>query len=207
MKVFLSFPNPQYSRMFQAQEGFSIVQTLAEAEMVVFTGGADVNPSLYEAEVHPKTRMSPQRDVDECSLYRVAKKAQLPCVGICRGAQLLNVLNGGKLYQHVVGHLGPHPVIDEQTRLTFQVSSTHHQMMMRGPDVEVLAYAIGVAGAKESCLKKKVVVTTDDRVDYEALYYPETNDMCFQPHPEFDNYHDCRTLFFRYINQMTRSSV
>jgi len=75
---------------------------------LVITGGKDVDPARYGQAPHPKTD-EPRHDRDEweLALLAAALKRGLPVLGICRGAQVLNVALGGTLHQHlpdVVGH-------------------------------------------------------------------------------------------------------
>ena len=75
---------------------------------LVITGGKDVDPARYGQAPHPKTD-EPRQDRDEWELALLAGalKRGLPVLGICRGAQVLNVALGGTLHQHlpdVVGH-------------------------------------------------------------------------------------------------------
>lgn len=76
-------------------------------------GGPDVDPALYGASAHPKTRaVNPRMDAAELKLVEAALNAGVPFLGICRGMQLLNVQCGGTLHQHlpeIVGHDGHHP--------------------------------------------------------------------------------------------------
>ncbi|MFD4413425.1 gamma-glutamyl-gamma-aminobutyrate hydrolase family protein [Streptomyces sp. NPDC058476] len=76
-------------------------------------GGPDLDPQLYGEAAHPVTRaMSPDADRAELALVRAALDAELPVLAICRGMQLLNVLHGGTLHQHlpdVTGHHGHRP--------------------------------------------------------------------------------------------------
>jgi putative glutamine amidotransferase len=76
---------------------------------LIITGGKDVDPARYGQEAHPATD-EPRRDRDawEDALLTEAVERGLPFLGICRGAQLLNVALGGTLHQHlpeVVGSL------------------------------------------------------------------------------------------------------
>ena len=72
-----------------------------EPDAVVITGGHDVDPVLYAAapEVHP--RYDRERDRLESTVIDRGLALGLPMLGICRGAQLLNVRLGGSLYQEL----------------------------------------------------------------------------------------------------------
>ncbi|MEU9210256.1 gamma-glutamyl-gamma-aminobutyrate hydrolase family protein [Streptomyces sp. NPDC048415] len=80
---------------------------------LLIPGGPDLDPGLYGEATHPVTRaMSPDADRAELALVRAALDVQLPVLAICRGMQLLNVLHGGTLHQHlpdVTGHDGHRP--------------------------------------------------------------------------------------------------
>ncbi|MGV8859114.1 gamma-glutamyl-gamma-aminobutyrate hydrolase family protein [Rhodoglobus sp.] len=75
---------------------------------LIITGGKDFDPARYGQEPHPTTdEPRLDRDAWEDELVRQALDADLPFLGICRGAQVLNVALGGTLHQHlpdVVGH-------------------------------------------------------------------------------------------------------
>jgi putative glutamine amidotransferase len=70
---------------------------------LVLTGGPDLDPALYGAELHPGTdEPTPERrvrDAFELALLRCARERGLPVLGICRGLQLMNVERGGTLVQ------------------------------------------------------------------------------------------------------------
>ena len=128
-----------------------VEETLAGLDGVIFSGGADVDPSRYGAEPHPATD-TPQtrRDAGEMALLQAALERDMPVLAICRGFQLLNVARGGDLIQHLpeeVGHddhkqvpgeFAEHPVeIKEGSRLASivgersDVTSHHHQGLGR----------------------------------------------------------------------------
>ena len=77
---------------------------------LLITGGKDVDPNAYGQPPHPDTdEPGHQRDAWEFTLLDGALKRALPVLGICRGAQVLNVALGGTLHQHlpdVIGHSG-----------------------------------------------------------------------------------------------------
>jgi putative glutamine amidotransferase len=75
---------------------------LGGVDGVVLTGGVDVDPAQYGAAPHPKTnRPRPERDAFERALLEEAIARDLPVLAICRGHQLLNVVAGGALLQHI----------------------------------------------------------------------------------------------------------
>ncbi|MGV0792672.1 gamma-glutamyl-gamma-aminobutyrate hydrolase family protein [Mycolicibacterium sp. XJ1819] len=78
---------------------------------LILTGGKDVEPGVYGQQPHPATDPadadSRTRDAFELALVRGALRRGMPLLGICRGAQVLNVALDGTLHQHlpdVVGH-------------------------------------------------------------------------------------------------------
>ena len=71
---------------------------------VVITGGHDINPVLYAAEPEVEPRYDEERDAFEREVIEYALKNDLPLLGICRGAQLLNVVRGGSLFQDLRVH-------------------------------------------------------------------------------------------------------
>jgi gamma-glutamyl-gamma-aminobutyrate hydrolase PuuD len=89
-----------------AEEGLD--ETLNALDGVIFSGGADLDPGLYDAEPHPETD-DPRgaRDAAELRMLTAAIERDMPVLAICRGSQVLNVARGGDLVQHLpeaVGH-------------------------------------------------------------------------------------------------------
>src|SRR5688572_15072627 len=73
---------------------------------VLVTGGADVDPGRYGQRPHAQTDpATPDRDAFELLLVRAAAERDLPCLGICRGMQVVNVAYGGALEQHLPDRL------------------------------------------------------------------------------------------------------
>ncbi|MFI1379182.1 gamma-glutamyl-gamma-aminobutyrate hydrolase family protein [Embleya sp. NPDC020886] len=85
-------------------------EAVARVDAVVIAGGPDVRPARYGAEPHARTGVPDEaRDAWESALIEAALASNTPLLGICRGMQLLNVVLGGTLIQHVpdvVGHSG-----------------------------------------------------------------------------------------------------
>lgn len=80
---------------------------VARLDGLVLSGGADVDPARYGAEPHEKTG-APRRDRDEfeAALIEAAVETGIPVLGICRGAQMINVEFGGSLIQHLPDTVG-----------------------------------------------------------------------------------------------------
>jgi putative glutamine amidotransferase len=76
-----------------------------EFDGLCLTGGGDIEPARYGESAAPETDdVDPARDELELRLLRTALDRDIPVLGICRGFQVINVANGGKLVQHVEGH-------------------------------------------------------------------------------------------------------
>ncbi|MFJ9694570.1 gamma-glutamyl-gamma-aminobutyrate hydrolase family protein [Kitasatospora sp. NPDC101183] len=77
-------------------------EVLARLDALVVAGGPDIDPAYYGQEPHPAAEVdSPERDRWEVALLRAALAAGMPLLGICRGMQVLNVVCGGTLVQHL----------------------------------------------------------------------------------------------------------
>lgn len=80
---------------------------LSNLDGLVIAGGADVDPSCYDADRDPATGPArADRDTSEWKLINLAFKMRIPLLGVCRGMQLLNVVLGGTLQQHLPDHTG-----------------------------------------------------------------------------------------------------
>jgi putative glutamine amidotransferase len=117
---------------------------------LVLTGGADVEPKHYGQDPEPDLgAIEPDRDAWEMALLAAARDKGIPILAICRGMQLLNVVYGGTLRQHleldegaghpqwdVDGHEMTHGVNVVEGTLTAElfpgeigVNSLHHQVI------------------------------------------------------------------------------
>ena len=84
----------------QLPEG--IDAALEQLDAIVLAPGRDIEPEHYGQERHPLLAPTePRRDAFELELTRRALERGLPLLGICRGAQMLNVALGGTLAQDV----------------------------------------------------------------------------------------------------------
>jgi putative glutamine amidotransferase len=111
---------------------------------LILTGGAgDVDPALYGEEPHPETGpVQEVRDEYEFALARAAVEREMPVLGICRGMQILNVLYGGSIEQHLPDALG-----HEEHRHTPGVFADHEVRLEPG------SLAARATGADASSVK------------------------------------------------------
>lgn len=71
------------------------------ADAVVLIGGKDYPPEYYGEKPHPETKLDRLRPHFDIALGLEIMRRDLPVLGICAGCQLLNIVNGGKLIQHL----------------------------------------------------------------------------------------------------------
>lgn len=125
--------------------------------LIVSGGDFDVDPRLFGVETrHPSVRTKDRRTAFEAAVIRAALAADKPVLGICGGQQLLHVVLGGSLIQHIpdsitnaLAHEQPNPRdepghdvrIMEGTQLhrivgadALPVNSSHHQAVGAVPD-------------------------------------------------------------------------
>lgn len=193
----------EYASMFR-RHGWEVVSSIADADLVQFTGGEDVTPELYGHTKHVTTGNSVERDAREQVVFKVCLKMGKPMAGICRGGQFLNVMCGGKMFQNVDGHatMNGHLARDERTGELFHVTSTHHQMMIPH---KTEAVVIMTARESTACEKhiggKEITVASRAMRDIEVLWYENYKCFCFQPHPEFGGEDELADLYFGYLDE------
>ena len=169
-----------------AARGYDVtydVATLPVVNLVVFTGGSDVSPYIYGEEPDGAVGCDPIRDEFEKSVYE-AHVGRVPMIGICRGGQLLNVLNGGKMIQHLGETIsGDVCVFDSETRKEVELRVDHHQGMVASNGVRAASW----------------LEEHEDLPDY-VIWYPETKSLCFQPHPEW-GHKGTEDYFFELVSE------
>lgn len=143
---------------------------------LLLTGGGDIDPTLFGEEPHQKLgSITPERDAFEIAIVKKMLLQNKPILGICRGAQILNIAVGGDMFQDIYSqtetellqhqqqaprwHASHYVNVKENTLLrtitqteSLKVNSFHHQANRKIPDgFEVSAVASdGVIEAFES---------------------------------------------------------
>ena len=116
----------------------------ARLDALVLSGGSDIAPERYRQRPDPRTAVvRPWRDDWELRLLDQALDRDLPVLGVCRGAQLLNVALGGTLDQHIPDTLGherhcPAPGVFGKIEVTLRPGSVLAGVL--GPEVKVACY-------------------------------------------------------------------
>jgi len=105
-----------------------VEETLGALDGLVFSGGSDLDPELYDQEPHEETfGIHEERDRAELALLEAALQRDMPVLAICRGSQVLNVARGGDLVQHL-----PDVVGDERHKHTPGAFADHDVMVEAG---------------------------------------------------------------------------
>jgi len=163
-----------------------LYDVIIKADLVVFCGGTDISCNLYNQTRGLYTDTpDTTRDILEQYIFKICFSEKIPMVGICRGAQLLNVLCGGTMIQHDGSnlHLYPHKIKYQYKHVSGvleEAPSNHHQIMVAGKNAEKIAYHMGHA---------------------EILFYEAQRALCVQYHPEwYDDLGHAGDVFFDLID-------
>jgi putative glutamine amidotransferase len=153
---------------------------------LVLAGGSDIDPASYGAQPHPETRGTrPERDRFEIALGTRALERDMPVLGICRGMQMLNVIQGGTLNQHLGLELHRHTpgvFTDHRVRLESgslaervvggeltEVKSAHHQ------GLEELGEGVVGSGHADDGIVEAIELP-DRRFAVGVLWHPEEDE-------------------------------
>ena len=204
IKVYVVGPYTSYASWLN----HTLVETMEEADLVLFTGGEDVDPALYKQAKGKFTSIDRNRDIDEVAEARLAMLLNKPIWGTCRGIQLGCVLSGGSLVQHM-----NHPHMHNLTMYdgtTIQTNSLHHQLQhhvgLHPTEYFVAAWAESLSNIYLNGTNNPVTLPSVTRgakayfKEPELVYYRKTNWLGIQGHPEMMNY-SCR------MNEILRAMV
>lgn len=179
-----SMAHKPFVDLFDAVRDLSPTSVIREGDAMFFDGGTDVDPRLYGEEPHIMTgKPDTTRDERERHAFKRAQAAGASCLGVCRGAQFLTVMSGGKLVQHVTGHGHGH-TIQLDDGVIILTESSHHQVMW---PFEINHVMIGWADNKYS----KHEISDEYGKEFVGGQYPEiiyckdTRSLCIQGHTEW----------------------
>lgn len=174
-------------------------QCLSMCDGILLTGGQDVSPMMYGAELSPHCgEICEDRDAMDRSLLISAIAADMPVLGICRGLQLMNAALGGTLYQDLpteypglVNHVMTPPYDRGVHNVTVLGGTPLADMLGKG-EIAVNSYHHQAVKEPASCLET-MAVSEDGLI--EAMFMPGKRFIVgVQWHPEFAYLSDPRCL-------------
>lgn len=160
---------------------------------VVFSGGGDIDPALFNQEKHETVDyMDDERDAFEMMLMEKAFARDMPILAICRGVQVMNVQQGGNLIQDIPSQteskqehsqrnkdIGEHDVFDE---VSIPEGDNPISRSMGAGSVNINSFHHQALGEVADSLE--VVTRSADGI-IEAVYAPkQTHAVGTQWHPE-----------------------
>lgn len=165
-----------------------LTNDIRRAKVVLFTGGEDVDPSIYGRTKLPQTYSNIERDLKEKEIFEKVRPNQL-VVGICRGSQFCCVMNGGNLVQDCTGHALriTHPIYGTKDNMVYEITSTHHQMQypfnLPPEDFDILYYGVGGRNFRGDGIDSNLLQDYNPEV---VLYHKKDMPKCLaiQGHPE-----------------------
>lgn len=185
--------------LFEKTGKFKEVPTQEEAEFVIWTGGGDINPAIYgQNSIEKSPHYNKERDTRETNEWE-RRTGKQKFIGICRGFQMLNIVNGGSLYQDCNNHnTSSHKVTYFDPRQggtsTWIVNSIHHQMIIPSHHTTVVARAEEATYVKNhKGIKQPIPI---EELDPEIAWFPAGFGVQF--HPEWCE--QSAELFWRSMN-------
>jgi anthranilate/para-aminobenzoate synthase component II len=199
LKIYVVGADYSYVRFLEQE----IVNTIQEADIVFFTGGEDVTPSLYGAKTNRLSYYNTDRDDYEMKIFKKALALDKYIIGVCRGSQFLCTMAGGKLFQDI-SHPSVHNIVTNEGEI-IPSSSTHHQMQypfnLPKEEYDILAWA--QIQSPKHYIEEDIQETP--LVDPEVVWYPKIKALAFQPHPEYSWCPtECTQYFKKLINKYVR---
>lgn len=170
-----------------------LVDSVEDADLVMFTGGEDVDPSYYNEEMGEHTYSNISRDKKEVKIWEQAVALNKKIIGICRGAQLACVMSGGKLIQHCTDHNNNDHVIIGcwgKKDVEMIIPGDHHQMMypydMPLTDYRIIGYSKDRQSEYYLDGNDNRILVPKCFVEPEIMVFTRTNALAIQGHPEWD---------------------
>ena len=153
---------------------------------LILAGGSDIDPASYGAQPHPETGTTwPERDRFEIALGTRALERDMPVLGICRGMEMINVIQGGTLKQHLGLELHRHTpgvFTDHRVKLVpgslaervvgadhTEVKSAHHQ------GVDAIGEGVVVSGHADDGVVEALELP-DKTFAVGVLWHPEEDE-------------------------------
>lgn len=160
-----------------------VVDTLEEADLVLFAGGEDVSPILYNEPRGRCTNSNWERDYFECEVFAEAKRLNKHILGICRGSQFICVMAGGSLVQDQNNPRYYHEIKVEGEK-DILITSTHHQaqypFVLPNEEYKIIGYTNNISPFHVNGYGEEL----NPNKECEIVYYPKIKALGIQGHPE-----------------------
>ncbi|MQS89086.1 gamma-glutamyl-gamma-aminobutyrate hydrolase family protein [Companilactobacillus mishanensis] len=175
---------------------------------ILFTGGPDVDPTFMGVEPIPQLGATDRnRDIFEIALVKKAVEHKLPILGMCRGAQVINVALGGTVYQDLSTQYDQPNLLKHHQDAPGDLP-THHVTISSSALQKTLGDTAFVNSRHHQAIRQpapglKIVATASDGV-IEAVENSDTTVQAVQWHPEnmWENYPEQLKLFKDFINRI-----
>jgi len=176
----------------------------------IISGGADINPKLYNQENTSSYDIEPERDGLEQKVIQHALDEKKPLLGICRGAQIINVCLGGTLHQDVQSsYQGFIPTTSLLKKIVDRrkISLTYKKGILSNIVGEKDIYVNSIHHQSIDSLGKGLVVSAigDFGVVQAIESTGENMIVGVQWHPELMLYSKRHRSFFRYLMNIVKA--
>ncbi|MBQ8685456.1 MAG: gamma-glutamyl-gamma-aminobutyrate hydrolase family protein [Clostridia bacterium] len=191
-----------------AEEDETVARFIEACDGFLFTGGADVSPERYQEAAKPTCgERQIYRDEMEFSAFSKAIRTHKPILGICRGAQVINVALGGTLFQDISSEISrsiPHRQSEPYSVYSHEINVV--------PDTPLYALTGGKTRIQTNSFHHQafktlgkgltVMATADDGVVEAAYLRGERYLRAYQWHPEglYDIDEHNRKIFENFID-------
>lgn len=191
-KIYVVGTAESYANWMQGK----LVYDMRDADLVVFTGGEDVDPSLYHEPLHATTSINKNRDREETLNFIRAKSLGKKIIGICRGSQFICVQAGGQLVQNQQNPHYIHPITTFDNN-TIEITSSHHQAQLpyylKDDEYKLIAWTENLSKYHQNGYNEEVKLLNNKEA--EIVYYPKINALGIQGHPEWMNINEYPKTF------------
>ena len=167
-----------------------IKELLTNVQGVLFTGGHDVNPAIYnETPINQTVSFCKERDDMEVEVLKQVLEKDMPLLGICRGIQFVNAYLGGSLYQDIptqfptnLNHHQSPPYDKPVHRVNIKESSSLFGLLNK-KSLEVNSYHHQAVKDPSPCLD--IMAVAEDGLIEAVEIKDKTFAWALQWHPEF----------------------
>ncbi|WP_335582987.1 gamma-glutamyl-gamma-aminobutyrate hydrolase family protein [Companilactobacillus crustorum] len=161
---------------------------IARLDGIIFPGGPDVDPTFMGEEPIPSLGVTNrERDLFEIALIRTAVAKKVPILGICRGAQIINVALGGTVYQDInaqyPGKVIKHHQSSPGGQPTHFVSVDHNSKLFQAIGDNAFVNSRHHQAIKDLSTELKIAATASDGI-IEAVENTDATVQAVQWHPE-----------------------